>query len=242
MTVSTSGPAPTATLSAGPPSSDRNVISNNWNGIHITGSSAANNSIRGNYIGTDAAGVTSAANQSALYIENTATGTTVGGTTSGERNVISGNTQGIYSFGTGDVISANYIGVTENGNSALVNSSFNVQLAGTTQTLGGSTAGHRNVISGGVFLPNSTGGVVKGNYIGTNAAGTAAVPGGGVGVQIYGTADTSTIGGTTAADRNVISGNATDGVVIDQGGTISNTVLGNYIGVAADGHDCASQR
>ncbi|MBK9513832.1 MAG: hypothetical protein IPO05_09455 [Flavobacteriales bacterium] len=49
--------------------------------------------------------------------------------------------------------------------------------------------------------------VIAGNYIGTNAAGTAASPNDMHGVSIESDAENNIIGGTTAADRNVLSGN-----------------------------------
>ena len=117
-------------------------------------------------------------------------------------------------------------------------------------TVGGTTPGAGNVISGngiGVYLSDGTTGVqIEGNYIGVNAAGTAALGNTQDGVLIsgpsgtFGSANTggstdNTIGGTTAGARNVISGNSGDGVEISGAGTTGNVVEGNYIGVDATG-------
>jgi CSLREA domain-containing protein len=75
------------------------------------------------------------------------------------------------------------------------------------------------------LFPGSGGSLVQGNFIGTNASGTAASPNKGSGV--YAASSGNTIGGV----RNVISGNAA-GVVLPAGG---NTVTGNYIGTSAGG-------
>src|SRR5438067_13655061 len=66
---------------------------------------------------------------------------------------------------------------------------------------------------------------VQGCYIGTNAAGTAASANGTGGIRIN--AGGITIGGTTAASRNVISGNAKDGIDVLVG---ASTIQGNFIG------------
>ena len=57
----------------------------------------------------------------------------------------------------------------------------------------------------------------------------------GRGVRIEAGARNNTIGGNTDGERNVISGNGEDGVRIADSGTMSNTVSGNYIGLAANG-------
>jgi hypothetical protein len=68
-----------------------------------------------------------------------------------------------------------------------------------------------------------------GNYLGTDATGTSAL-GNYSGVWIA--TDNNVIGGTPAADRNVISGNAWAGLVIDGD---NNTVQGNLIGADVTG-------
>ena len=97
------------------------------------------------------------------------------------------------------------------------------------------------VISGfntqGVLIEGTgaTGNIVSGCYIGTNATGTNAMANTFPGVEIVGGAHGNTIGGTTAAARNLISGNAHIGVSIHDSGTTTNMVQGNYIGLNATG-------
>ena len=109
--------------------------------------------------------------------------------------------------------------------------------------IGGTTPAARNLISG-----NTTNGVrvgignsgevsqnnrVEGNLIGTDAAGTSAIPNGASGVNVRGPASNNTIGGTTAAARNIISGNAAYGVFLESSpGTV---VQGNFIGTDVTG-------
>ena len=97
------------------------------------------------------------------------------------------------------------------------------------------------VISGfntqGVLIEGTgaTGNIVSGCYIGTNATGTIAMPNTFPGIEIVGGAHGNTIGGTMAAARNLISGNANIGVSIHDSGTTTNMVQGNYIGLNATG-------
>jgi hypothetical protein len=83
-------------------------------------------------------------------------------------------------------------------------------------------------------LAVNTDNVVEGNFIGTNAAGTAIVANGGDGVIINGPGSTgNTIGGTTPAARNLISGNDEQGVEISA--SDANKVQGNLIGTDKNG-------
>jgi len=106
--------------------------------------------------------------------------------------------------------------------------------------VGGSVASARNVISGnaknGVQLYKSTasGNSVSGNFIGTDATGRLRLGNGLCGVTVDGAAD-NLIGGFTAGSRNVISANATDGVLVADTGATGNRVVGNYVGTDARG-------
>ena len=80
---------------------------------------------------------------------------------------------------------------------------------------------------------------IEGNFIGTNASGTSAL-GNGAGVDFFAVAN-STIGGTSRASRNLISGNKFEGVFIEGGGNFgqgsadNNLIQGNLIGTQKDG-------
>src|SRR5207245_2002030 len=78
------------------------------------------------------------------------------------------------------------------------------------------------------------GNLIKGNFIGTNAAGTAALANFGNGITISNSAD-NTIGGNVSGAGNVISGNNQVGVEITGIGTNNNWVAGNFIGTNAPG-------
>ena len=102
--------------------------------------------------------------------------------------------------------------------------------------VGGTTLASRNLLSGngdsGVFISNSNGNRTQGNYVGTDRSGTKALGNEDSGVFMNGAID-NTVGGTTAASRNLISGNDSDGVTISGGD--SNEVIGNRIGTTTTG-------
>ncbi|NIV36023.1 MAG: hypothetical protein GWN58_43205, partial [Anaerolineae bacterium] len=86
----------------------------------------------------------------------------------------------------------------------------------------------------GVGIGNSgtDGNAVKGNYIGTDAWGTAALPNGQAGVIIFSGAKNNSVGGIAAGgERNVIAYNNEDGVQVhaQHGDTTGNTIRGNSI-------------
>ena len=120
-------------------------------------------------------------------------------------------------------------------------------------TIGGTSAGLGNIISGnpgdGIIITNvsgpsgglalgTSGTVVMGNDIGTGPAGIGQ-DADGVGILIEG-ATNSTIGGTSAAERNIISGNSADGIDLTGTSGASNTtgnlIEGNYIGTDGAGN------
>ena len=98
-------------------------------------------------------------------------------------------------------------------------------------TIGGTTAGAGNTISGNSHNGINIGApcLVEGNFIGTNPAGTAAVPNLGYGILALGSG--GTVGGTTADAANIISGNGIDGIDLDA----SCLIEGNLIGTNASG-------
>jgi len=87
--------------------------------------------------------------------------------------------------------------------------------------------------NGVIILAGATGNSVEGNFIGTNASGTADRGNGTNGVYISGESG-NTVGGTQPAQRNLLSGNGLDGVIVF-GGETDNRVEGNLIGTTADG-------
>lgn len=110
---------------------------------------------------------------------------------------------------------------------------------GLAVTAGGSTI-RGLVVNGfsgaGIHLRGQGGNRVVGCYLGTNAAGTAA-RGNAYGVYVE-SAD-NVIGGTSAADRNVISGNLSRGIFVEVpptfGPPLDNVIRGNFIGTDASG-------
>ncbi|MDT4966986.1 MAG: hypothetical protein QOJ64_1723 [Acidobacteriota bacterium] len=145
-----------------------------------------------------------------------------------------------------DVIAGNYIGTNANGTAGFPspNNNVGVYVPSANNTIGGMTPADRNVVSGnglqgpggrGILVDSvsATGNKVIGNYIGTDASGTIKIANFNDGVDLN-NCSLNTIGGATAAERNVISGNGSNGITIF-GTTANNKVVGNYIGTRADG-------
>jgi CSLREA domain-containing protein len=222
----------------------RNIISgNDLSGVDIEGG-ATLNLVQGNFIGTDITGTLDRGNTQVgvVFFDATTTNNTVGGTAAGARNVISGNNingVSINTGSTGNQVQGNFIGTDVNGAAELGNTGDGVRIsASPNNTVGGTAAGARNVISGnssdGVEITGaaSTGNLVQGNFIGTQMDGLGAL-GNFIGVSISSSATTNTVGGTVAEARNVISANEFLGVFINT--STGNLVQGNFIGTQMDG-------
>ena len=225
----------------GTSSAARNVISGNQDdGVQVSGNLAADNQVSGNFVGTDENGTSDLGNgNGGVEISSGADDNTIGGTVAGARNVISGNgDDGVQIIGgllaTGNEVQGNFIGTNTGGNAALGNSGEGVEISNAEEnTIGGTVAAARNVISGNggdgvvIFGTDATGNEVQGNFIGTDAAGTADL-GNDDGVVISSGSD-STIGGTASGAGNRIAHNDQDGVLVFGGAAVGNGVLSNSI-------------
>ncbi|MBN3033283.1 MAG: right-handed parallel beta-helix repeat-containing protein, partial [Candidatus Saganbacteria bacterium] len=203
-------------------------------GVCVNGASAE---VKGNYLGTNAAGTAAAANKYGVYLASSASRSKVGGGGGGENNVISGNTLSGISINCNTCeVYANYIGLNAAGTAAVGNFyGISVNLSTRDNKIGSSESGKRNVISGntsyGMYLFGTINCEVKGNYIGLNAAGTAALANS-CGIHMASSTSRNKIGGGLTGEGNVISGNTNDGVYLYGP---SHEVYGNYTGLNAAG-------
>ena len=172
------------------------------------GAAATGNVVRGNSIGTDASGTIVRGNSgNGITIRSGANGNTIGGTQRAARNVISGNGTGISVSNAGttnNTILGNVIGTDRSGLLDFGNGGVGITIfsSASGNTIGGTTIGARNIISGngtrGILLngPSTTGNVVLGNYIGVDSTGVAILRNDQEGIQISGAAHDNTVGGT----------------------------------------------
>jgi hypothetical protein len=222
----------------GDTAADRNVISGNG-GDGICVENSGSNAVRGNNIGTNIAGTTALGNLQAGIRIVDAPNNTIGGTTSSRRNVVSGNkSSGISITGPSSInnyVQGNYIGTDVSGTTVISNTRSGVYIGGGSNNIvGGSGAGAGNVTSGnggdGVHIANmgavAQNNLVQGNYIGTDASGTAAL-GNSDGVVIR-SGTNNVIGGTEPGAGNVIAFNFGHGVSFCSACT-GNTTRGNAI-------------
>ncbi|HVU27545.1 MAG TPA: M12 family metallopeptidase [Verrucomicrobiae bacterium] len=146
----------------------------------------------------------------------------------------------LYADATNNVISGCWLGVNSTGTNAAPNAFQGILIANgaNDNIIGGVIPTARNVISGngqyGIFLTNTTGNVILGNYFGVSANGAAALPNQKSGIAIIGSTS-NVIGGTVAGAGNVLSGNGEYGLDIRSPDTTGNLVQGNLIGLSANG-------
>ena len=192
-----------------------------------------------------------------LHIQNCLVGVKIEpgakGNVIGTGNVISGNDEGILigdassdAGADSNVVKGNLIGVDASGSEPLGNrNGVHIHAEARANVIGGSDPGDRNIISGnrgvGITIRGSAN-IVQGNYIGTDASGTVAIPNGMEGIWIAPGGRDNIIGGSSAQERNVISGNDLFGLSISGVGATGNVVKGNYIGVDASGSAALANR
>lgn len=223
-----------------------------------------NNTIVGNFIGTDSTGSTELQNYEGVTVRGE--NNTIGSPAPADRNVISGNGTDISLTNTGsalNVVQGNYIGVNVSGNGYVVNTDggvfdyYGVYIKGVFQgatqggaLIGGATSapgqGAGNVISGntiiaGVFVENPSDSVlgpvtIQGNIIGLGADGTTDVGGdGSTGVGV-GCAIDATSGAILIGGPDASTRNVISGNGTGIGySAAAATVQGNYIGTDVTG-------
>jgi CSLREA domain-containing protein len=203
--------------------------------------------IVGCFLGTEVAGTVDRGNTNDGAAAVSGAEIVVGREDVADRNVISGNNRaGVYLESTGDssVVLNSIIGLNAAGNSVLPNKNGVYVFNTPRVVVGGTSIAARNVISGnsgssfptsmGVFVTGaaSTGVVIRGNFIGTDASGALDRGNGSSGVRIE--SPSCVIGGPQAGASNVISGNDSSGVVATAGAT-GLVIQNNIIGLDAGG-------
>ncbi|MFZ5979702.1 MAG: T9SS type A sorting domain-containing protein [Candidatus Zixiibacteriota bacterium] len=227
--------------------SRRNVIIGNGidadhtYGLCISGSGAIGNIVLGNYIGMYGNGTLIDGNRNGAGLIDKASDNVIGGPEPGDINLISGND------GAGVVIAS---GAFDN---SIVNNIIGPDITGNTGPGNGANGmvlcegAHNNLVGGGSYAEGNhiSGNIgsglvitgygtdaneVKSNYFGADITGLFPLANTEAGVLISEGARFNLIGGSAATDRNLISGNDGDGVLISGSGTSFNRVSGNYIG------------
>lgn len=221
-----------------PTLADRNIISGNGaNGI-LSVNQNVKFQIQGNYIGTNAGGTADLGNVlNGIKISGVTnvgpTNLLVGGAAAVEGNVISGNNgYGVETSDASSYIYGNRIGTNASGTAAIGNSLDGVRLYGSDSYVGGSNAGEGNLISGNVNGVTLEVGAnlarIEGNKIGTNLAGTSAIPNTGNGVSVRSNSvGIGFINNTPSV--NIIGGNGANGILVT-GAANGVRIFNNYIG------------
>jgi CSLREA domain-containing protein len=169
------------------------------------------------------ANTASAGTNAVLRVEvnalNATTGTSAltvnGGATISGLVINRSNVHGLILNGLGKTITGNFLGTDVSGTIDLGNTGSGISAPANGNIIGGNTPAAANLISGndagGITLPNSNSNTIQGNLIGTQANGTAAL------------------------------GNAVDGISLNGGGTVFNTIGGAAAGegntIAFNGND-----
>jgi len=166
------------------------------------------NIVTGNRIGTDAAGLVEDGNGASGILISDSSMNRIGGVRISERNIISGNREGI-----------SIQGETEGARGNVVQGNY----------IGTDLTGMQPIanLTDGIELAGQLGGVVEGNLIGGDDSANFALDDDG------NTIDRDADGAFDA--RNIISGNADDGISVFGPKVTKNRIEGNWIGLAADG-------
>ncbi|MCR5115422.1 MAG: right-handed parallel beta-helix repeat-containing protein [Bacteroidales bacterium] len=230
-------------LIGGSTATARNIISGNTSGgVILDGAGTSDNVISGNFIGVDVSGDAPLGNHHGIVVMTNANRNQIGGSTAAERNIISANSEiGIYiESSDSNVVCGNYIGLNRDGSRSFVDeqdtalqaNGVEINTTGKHNIIGGHTAAERNVISGHkiygcIYYGNCSDNNIVGNYIGTDATGSFAIPNA-TGICVDGSSHRNIM------ENNLLSGNRSYGLFIVTRGTDENVFRGNRVGTNAD--------
>lgn len=201
-----------------------NIICDNDGGIYIDGDQAEGNIIDGNYIGTDISGTIGIGNK-----DGTGIFVSEGNNTQIKNNLISANFNGIgiMDNATHVNIEDNSIGTDITGTITIANTNLGILNRSDSIVITG------NVISGnignGIQMFVGSGGIIKDNFIGTDATGTQPLGNTGYGIRVV-FATGVIIGGDSLEDGNIISGNWQSGIYLSDLSSVGSLVKNNFIG------------
>ncbi|HKI31262.1 MAG TPA: right-handed parallel beta-helix repeat-containing protein [Gemmataceae bacterium] len=170
--------------------------------------------------------------------------------------LVSAGSDGVTLNDANILVAGNYIGLAPDGTTGGGNNGNGLTINATSSndTIGGSAARQRNVISrnvsNGIEINGSMNNHVLNNFIGTDVTGTLARGNGGDGILVTNQASVNTIGGNVTAEPpgtrppdfsgvrppqgNLISANGGDGILLTNGST-NNLLEGNFVGTTASG-------
>ena len=255
LSGASAGPGSSGLVIDGPEVTIKGMVINRFagNGIDVGGASFSGKAtIQGSYVGTDRKGKLDRGNGDHGVLVRYLAGVTIGGPAPKQRVVVSGNDADGVRLEQSDVggfpssIIGSRIGTNAAGTVAVPNVGDGIHWSYPWgATIGGPASGPddnaNNLISGnggaGIALLSNclpicaAQNVIDGNRIGTNRAGTAALPNADEGIYMAGTGDTVVGGGV----GNLISGNGSHGVYVQN--AAGGSILGNAVGInsAIDG-------
>ncbi len=203
-------------------------------GIRLEG---ANNSVVGNFLGTDISGQIGRGNGLDGVLILDAGSNRIGGPTAAEANLISGNLRdGVFALFEGassNLIQNNYIGTDRDGDTDIGNVGCGIEIVGgdnntvRSNLVSGNGDGTNPVTGNGIRLDamQTMGTLIENNLVGTDRTGVLPVPNSSDGIEIE-DASLSIVRGNTIAfnlDAGVIVTN------VDSNAAISNTISQNSI-------------
>ncbi|MEZ6121895.1 MAG: right-handed parallel beta-helix repeat-containing protein [Planctomycetaceae bacterium] len=197
-------------------------------GILIDGSVGA--TISQNFIGTDVTGTVAQPNGYGILVYGSSMNSI-------EHNLLSGNTNdGIRiteTTSSQNIVRNNRIGTDDAQTVALGNLRNGVTIinGATNNTVENNTISGNQSLGVSIHGSGSTGNVVRGSRIGTNASGMTEIPNGTHRVWIGGGATDNQIGQPGVSFSNVIGGNRKVCIFLTNENTSRNTVMNNLIGV-----------
>ncbi len=231
----------------------RGMVLTRWNGAGVSLTRSLRSRVTSCHVGVNRGGTRAFPNRGIADIDlNDSSDCVIGSSSLTGRNVLAGGwadplhaacAEGVnIDSGDRNLIRGNYIGLRRDGGvlgDGHVGSTGVRVLGGTGNEVGGTVAGRGNAIGGVDYGVMVTGGasdtVIAGNLLGLAADGSTLASVARDCVCLDSVYDRVTIGGATAAARNVFAGGASYGIYITYNAWARVLIQGNYFGMNAAG-------
>jgi hypothetical protein len=213
---------------------DNAIAGNSQAGVFVYTSKATSTKITGNKVGTDANGNKPVPNKNGIQV-NGGDYTTIGGSTTQARNVVSGNKYDgillISGDSTHNTVEGNLVGLNAQGTAKVPNGWYGIEVSGPDNVIKNNVSSGNGKDGIAFYLSSGIRNKCDGNLVGTDITGTKAMGNTGAGIVVTDNASNNLIG---TQQKNIVAANGWHGIGLYNNAD-NNQIKNNWVGIDKNG-------